>query len=70
MENFSLKLSSCVSLVKHPSWDGGAIYLINIAAEVLVFIKDLSCFGLRRGDLHHVACWIFFLIFRLRGLLP
>ena len=40
MENFSLKLSSCVFLVKHPSGDGDAVYLIKIAAEVLVFIKD------------------------------
>jgi len=23
-----------------------------------VFIKDCRVLGLRRGDLHHVACWI------------
>ena len=40
VENFSRKLSSCVSSVKHPSGDGDAVYLIKIAAEVLVFIKD------------------------------
>ena len=40
MENFSLKLSSCVSSVKHPSGIGDAVYLIKIATEVLVFIKD------------------------------
>ena len=37
---FSLRTISCVSLVKHPSGDGDAIYQIKIAADVLVFIKD------------------------------
>ena len=45
--------------MKHPSGDGVAVYRIKIAAEVLVFIKDYRALGLRRGDLHHVACWIY-----------
>ena len=45
-------------MVKLPSRVGDAIYPIKIAAEVLVFIKDCRVLGLRRGDLHHVACWI------------
>ena len=45
-------------LVKLPSGVGDAVYPIKIAAEVLVFIKDCRVLGLRRGDLHHVACWI------------
>ena len=45
-------------LVKLPSRVGDAVYPINIAAEVLVFIKDCRVLVLRRGDLHHVACWI------------
>jgi hypothetical protein len=31
---------------------------IEIATEVLVFIKDYHGLVLRRGDLHHVACRI------------
>jgi hypothetical protein len=31
---------------------------IEIATEVLVFIKDYRGLVLRRGDLHHVACRI------------
>ena len=41
VQNLGLK-QSCVFLVKHPSGDGDAVYkfVIKIAAEVLVFIKD------------------------------
>ena len=45
-------------LVKHPSRDGDAVYRIKIAAEVLVFIRNCRALVLRRGDFHHVACWI------------
>ena len=45
-------------LVKLPSGVGDVVYPIKIATEVLVFIKDCRVLGLRRGDLHHVACWI------------
>jgi hypothetical protein len=47
------------STVYHPSGETALpCYQIKIAARVLVFIKNYPGSGLRRGDLHHVACWI------------
>ena len=55
---FSLKTILC-SIVYHPSGDGDTVcQILEIAAEVLVFIKDYRAVVLRRVVYQYVACWI------------
>ena len=45
--------------MKHPSGDGVAVLFYIDCREGSCDHQGLSGSGLRRGDLHHVACWIY-----------